>query len=376
MRYYLLLLSYFLIAQDDCVDGRYLDSLFDVDIDYNVQYGQNVNESILGSQITEDLYMDIYSPIGDDFDNRPLVFFMFGGSFVSGSKSSSDIVALCTNYASMGYVAVAIDYRLSQNLLFFNPTEENGYKAVMKAIHDVKAAIRYFKMNDELYNDYGIDVDRVYVGGYSAGAVAAINAAYLNEYEEIPSFLLDDYDGIGGLEGLSGNSGYDSSFHGIINLSGAVGDADWIIEGDVPIVSMHGDQDDVVPYSNDLVTLFGLNVEVDGSYIIHQTMLELGNYSELHTYENQGHSPYTDMEFESEFSSEFLYDIVCSAFEGVVGDINQDDIVNILDIIILINYILGVESPTDNQFFLSDINEDDTVNILDVVLLVNDILDS
>ena len=139
---------------------------------------------------------------------------------------------------------------------------------------------------------------------------------------------------------------------------------------------MHGDQDDVVPYSNDLVTLFGLNVEVDGSYIIHQTMLELGNYSELHTYENQGHSPYTDMEFESEFSSDFLYDIVCSAFGGVIGDINQDDIINILDIIILINYILGVESPTDNQFFLSDINEDDIVNILDVVLLVNEILDS
>ena len=87
----------------------------------------------------------------------------------------------------------------------------------------------------------------------SAGAITAINAAYLNEYNEIPSFLLDDYDSIGGFDGFSGNQGYNSSFYGIVNLSGAVGNKDWIIEGDIPIVSMHGDQDDVVQYDNSLV---------------------------------------------------------------------------------------------------------------------------
>ena len=66
----------------------------------------------------------------------------------------------------------------------------------------MKAAIRYFRMNDALYNDYKIDVNRIFAGGYSAGAVTAINAAYLNEYEELPYFLEDDFDSLGGFEGL------------------------------------------------------------------------------------------------------------------------------------------------------------------------------
>ncbi|MBI65830.1 MAG: hypothetical protein CMG64_06025 [Candidatus Marinimicrobia bacterium] len=362
-----------LSAQSDCIDGRYIDQNFNVNVEYQVEYGQNTNQTILGSEYNQVLYMDVYTPNGDIYNERPLIFFLFGGSFIGGSKSSPDIVTLCTNYAKMGYVAVAIDYRLSQHLLFFNANEENAYKAVMKAIHDLKAAIRYFKMDNVNQNNYKIDVDRVYVGGYSAGAVTSINAAYLNQYEEIPSFLLDDYDDFGGLEGLSGNLGYDSNFHGIVNLSGAVGDKDWIIEEDIPIVSMHGDQDDTVPYDNSLVTLFGLNLAVDGSYIIHERMLELGNYSSLHTYYNQGHSPYTNMVFETEFSSEFLYELVCSS-NILSGDINQDDNINISDVVLLINYILNGENISDEEFLIADLNQDDSINVSDVVMLVNIIL--
>ena len=365
----LLIYIAFSFGQEECQNGRYLDEIFDVEVEYNIQYGQNINQTLFGSQYTEDLYMDIYNPINDDFMDRPLIFFLFGGSFVSGSKSSSDIVALCTKYAKRGYVAVAIDYRLSQHILYFDANEENAYKAVLKAMHDLKAAIRYFNMNDQLYDDYKIDVNRIYAGGYSAGAVTAINAAYLNEYQEIPSFLYDDYDEVGGLEGLSGNQGYNSSFYGIVNLSGAVGNKDWIIEGDVPIVSMHGDQDGTVPYDENLVTLFGLNITVDGSYVIHQRMLELGNYSDLHTYVNQGHSPYTNMNFEAEFSSSFLYEIVCSQ-DLIIGDLNQDENLNVLDIIELVNLVIS------NQYIaIGDINQDNVLNVVDIVLLVNIVLD-
>ena len=63
--------------------------------------------------------MDIYEPAGDTLDDRPIIFFMYGGSFISGSTDSWDIVSLCSNYASKGYVAVAIDYRLTPSLIFF-----------------------------------------------------------------------------------------------------------------------------------------------------------------------------------------------------------------------------------------------------------------
>ena len=379
MRYYLLLFFCFLSAQSDCVDGRYLDPTFDVDVSYGIEYGQNVNEEFLfGNEYTQTLYMDVYEPVGDTLEDRPLIFFMFGGSFVGGSRDSGYMVELCNSYASRGYVAVAIDYRLTSNLIF-EPTSQKAYEAVIKAIHDLKAAIRYFRMDDENNNTFRIDSDRILVGGVSAGAIASLNAVYINEESEALSLVSQSYlDGVGGLEGYSGNLGYSSEAHGIVNFCGAIGDHVWIEEGDVPIVSMHGDQDGTVPYSDNNVTLFGLDVQVFGSYIINEVMNDLGNYSALHTYQGQDHVPFSanNMSFEIDFTSSFLYDVVCSGEELAPGDINQDGNWDVLDIVILVNYILVNQTPTDLEFNLSDMNSDGILNVLDIVLLVSQILDN
>ena len=55
----------------------------------------------------------------------------------------------------------------------------------------------------------------------------------------------------------------------------------------------------------------------------------------------------------------------------IIGDLNNDQIVNILDIVILIEHILN---PSDEGLDGADINDDGDVNILDVVQLVNIIL--
>jgi hypothetical protein len=57
------------------------------------------------------------------------------------------------------------------------------------------------------------------------------------------------------------------------------------------------------------------------------------------------------------------------------GDINQDDQVNILDIIFLMNFILGEQEYSDEQLQLADLNQDAEINILDVINLINLILD-
>ena len=171
---------------------------------------------------------------------------------------------------------------------------------------------------------------------------------------------------------MSGNQNYDSSFSGIVNLCGAIGEYTWIEEGDIPIVSMHGNQDSTVPYADNLVTLFGLNIQVYGSHTIHETMLDFNNYSELYTYEGEGHVPFSDLEFESNFTSSFLYELVCN--ENMLGDINLDDSIDVLDVIWLINFILLFETPDSNQIDAADINNDDMLNILDIVSLVEIIL--
>ena len=45
--------------------------------------------------------------------------------------------------------------------------------------------------------------------------------------------------------------------------------------------------------------------------------------------------------------------------------------INILDIVNLINYILNAVAPNECEYLVSDINNDSNLNILDVVLMVN-----
>ena len=374
---FIALCSCFTFTQSDCSDDRYINDIFDVNVEYGVEYGENINEEFLfGTEYNETLYMDVYEPSGDTLGERPIIFFMFGGSFVGGSRDSGNMVALCNSYASKGYVAVAIDYRLTPNLIL-DPSSQKAYEAVIKAIHDLKAAIRYFRMDYEQGNSFRIDPERVFVGGVSAGAIASLNTVYINSEEEALSLVSQDFlDSVGGLEGVSGNPGYESNVHGIVNFCGAIGEYDWIEEGDVPIVSMHGDQDGTVPYSDNSVTLFGLDVQVYGSQIIDEVMNDLGNYSALHTYVGGGHVPFSsnDMDFEFEFTSQFLYPIVCAEPPYVIGDINNDSTIDILDVILLVNFVIGSNEPSDGQFFASDLNEDGTLNVLDVITLVNNIL--
>ena len=61
----------------------------------------------------------------------------------------------------------------------------------------------------------------------------------------------------------------------------------------------------------------------------------------------------------------------CEEIPYELGDVNQDSIINIQDIIIIINLIL------DGEFDLSaDLNLDSTINVLDVIQLVNIIINN
>ena len=58
----------------------------------------------------------------------------------------------------------------------------------------------------------------------------------------------------------------------------------------------------------------------------------------------------------------------------VLGDINFDGMVNVLDIIQSVNFVLGQTTPTAQQQQVADVNADGVLNVLDVVGLVNIII--
>jgi len=58
---------------------------------------------------------------------------------------------------------------------------------------------------------------------------------------------------------------------------------------------------------------------------------------------------------------------------GIIGDLNQDEEINVIDVVLLVNTIL--DGSTDPYILWSgDLNQDDNLNVLDIVQLVNVIL--
>tara|TARA_B110001454_G_scaffold135308_1_gene125875 strand:- start:111 stop:1469 length:1359 start_codon:yes stop_codon:yes gene_type:complete len=58
----------------------------------------------------------------------------------------------------------------------------------------------------------------------------------------------------------------------------------------------------------------------------------------------------------------------------ILGDINQDSIIDILDIVSMINFILGYENPDTIEEIASDLNSDGIINIQDIIIIINIIL--
>ena len=70
---------------------------------------------------------------------------------------------------------------------------------------------------------------------------------------------------------------------------------------------------------------------------------------------------------------EYLLEECGSLCEGVTqGDINDDGMFNVQDLILLVNMILGTTAP---DYATADMNQDGEINIQDIILVLNIILD-
>ena len=230
-----------------CTNGRYLNKIFSYKMS-TVQYGS----AIKYDGTTETLMMDIYVPQGDNFAHRPLMVLAFGGSFTSGLRQSPDMVQICEEFAQRGFVCASIDYRLG----VANGNDSCIYQAVIRAIQDMNAALRYFNKDVYTANLYRIDTTQVFCGGTSAGAFIGLNKAYykqnINDFSRpIPPALVSATFELGGTEGNSGNPGYSDNVKGVVDLCGAVFDTLWIQPGDPILVGVHGTGDSTVPYYYD-----------------------------------------------------------------------------------------------------------------------------
>ncbi|MBL0357948.1 MAG: carboxylesterase family protein [Chitinophagaceae bacterium] len=154
--------------------------------------------------------INIYKPVGDNNLKRPVAVFAHGGAFSSAiNAGDSDMTVFAQEFARRGYVGVSIDYREGFHLYPFAQglpapagTDAatidlyNSYdggvfaadtaefiRAAYRAQQDMKGVIRFLKsrsLQDSSSNC------KYFTGGFSAGAITALSAAFTDVALEKP----------------------------------------------------------------------------------------------------------------------------------------------------------------------------------------------
>lgn len=218
-----------------------------------------------------DLRMDIYIPAGTTSGKRPLLMMFHGGSFYIGNKEEAGQAEWCRYFASLGYVAASVDYRLG-----FKPFKCSVRKAESRALEDADAALDYLLSREDL----GIDPGRIFAAGTSAGAMISLGMAFRPQ--------------------VQGRA----RIRAVGNFWGSVSDLKVLDYADTPILSFQSENDPVMPYSKGypfqsrlgrFSFLMGLfTSKMYGTYAIYQKAIEKGIACEHHPCPETGHRLHID----------------------------------------------------------------------------------
>ncbi|MBQ9893559.1 MAG: carboxylesterase family protein [Bacteroidales bacterium] len=198
---------------------------------------------------TSDRLLDIYLPdTPRPAQGYPVILYVHGGGFHEGDKRKNHIVF--DPLVKLGYAVVTVNYYLYAfdneinkqtwgSELPYSPPAGGRYAgtlqaAVDAATEDAVLALKWVRKNASVY---GLDKSRIALYGGSAGAMTIINMAY-NIRPRRPRI------------------------RAVVNLWGAIDDPARIRRGDPPMLTIHGDRDDLV--------------SVDFAYEIQERMDQLG----------------------------------------------------------------------------------------------------
>ena len=182
-------------------------------VERDVRYGEGSIGHGTAAAGTRPLLMDVYLPAGDPpAHGRPALVMSHGGAFHRGAKDRDEfeqegsrntpVHEYCERFAARGYACFSIGYRLTQELpaplalpvkrnraavqrdridyvrqLLGLPlaTHEELLNGAEACYTDVAAAFNHIHANA---SHWGIDPDRMAIGGFSAGGFASTYAAY------------------------------------------------------------------------------------------------------------------------------------------------------------------------------------------------------
>ncbi|MCY3971201.1 MAG: alpha/beta hydrolase [Acidobacteria bacterium] len=233
--------------------------------------------------------LDVMAPRGETA--VPTLIYIHGGGWVGGTKESNVLRTL--PYLEMGWAVVNVEYRLGRNAL------------APGAVEDCRCALRWVYENAE---DYNIDTNRIVVTGASAGGHLSLTTGMLpasagldrlcpgrdasrpgwaaaDEYE-MPVAAIVNWFGITDvgdlLDGVNAKS-YAVAWMGSrsdrMELAKRVSPMTYVRGGLPPILTIHGDVDNIVPYQHALD--------------LHAKLDEAGVANKIHTVPGKGHGNFS-----------------------------------------------------------------------------------
>ncbi len=167
--------------------------------------GVQVSPDIAYDERSEAQKLDLYMPPQADGSLRPAIVVVHGGGWRSGDKQGGQWSRIPAEYASRGYVAISVNYRLS------------GEAPWPAQIEDVKAAVRWLRSNA---SDLRVDPQRIGAYGNSAGA-HLVSLLGLVSAED-------------GLEGSGPNQGHSSLVQAVCASATPTDFLNWGAEGRLP----------------------------------------------------------------------------------------------------------------------------------------------
>jgi len=132
------------------------------------------------------LYLDIFRPDSSAQTTykgfaKPAIMFIFGGGFVSGSRSDGNARRWFSRLTANGYTVVAIDYRLGMKGYKIGKGLRGALKALDRfvlsqqlGVEDVYSAVAFLAAHPEL----NVPADNIVISGSSAGAIISLACAW------------------------------------------------------------------------------------------------------------------------------------------------------------------------------------------------------
>jgi hypothetical protein len=323
-----------------CGTGRYYDKLFsEIQFTPNIDYGGMRKNLESGYR---HLLLDLYEPKHDEEPLRPLVVLIHGGAFLDFpiiDKRSPDILNMAQDLVQRGYVVASPEYRLVKNPLALLSLDFMAREVVVSML-DVNDALCYFVETYHNGNPHRIDIERMFVGGVSAGAIISLHGLFIDRVDELSSPYVAAANFVAQLDNVDVQAKLDNKYCGAkilggVSISGALIDTSIIKYRETAIFFSHGTDDNLVPH--DIARPFGLITLPDmyGPGTIVPMIANTGTRVEFESWEGSWHVPFLAFDWPK---------ILQLDFEGFLIDRPKFD-VTMNRIALLFQDLLGCPTP-------------------------------